>query len=315
MATHERTIVASVPMAGVNLGGGVTAINAETYDGDIPGPLIVLEKGDTLIVRLINDLPHPVGIHWHGIELQNYSDGTEITQNEVPGAPLQTLNDGTPAGGTFLYKFTVPNEGLFWYHTHHHHSTNAVFRGLYGMIIVTDPAVEGPLVGTVLPSAANTRQLVLSDITVCHMAGMNTAPTYTDPTTVFPVADRQEWMSPGATAQTGPTPLQLCETEPLNEHGHTGGPVSGEGVIPNVFRMDPPMPLVPLTVEGQTVLVNGRIVRGRKGMPLDPQLLDAAGDAPIPAAPGQGFRFQILNAATTRYFRLILTDTDGNQIP
>ena len=81
-------------------------------------------------------------------------------------APAQVLGNGVPAGGTFLYKFKVPRAGLFWYHPHHHNSINRVYRGLYGMIIVTDP-LEAGLVGSVLPAAADTMQLVLSDITVC----------------------------------------------------------------------------------------------------------------------------------------------------
>ena len=58
--------------------------------------------GDTLIVRLINDLPYPTGIHWHGIELENYSDGTEVTQSEVPGAPLRCWGMVFPQTGPFF---------------------------------------------------------------------------------------------------------------------------------------------------------------------------------------------------------------------
>src|SRR5215218_9117615 len=56
---------------------GSTNIYAETYNGAIPGPTFRLTVGDTVIVRLVNNLPYPTGIHWHGIELNNYSDGTE----------------------------------------------------------------------------------------------------------------------------------------------------------------------------------------------------------------------------------------------
>ena len=80
--------------------------------------------GDTVIVHFENDLAHATGIHWHGIELTNASDGTPLTQNQVP------------PGGTFLYKFKVTRPGIYWYHPHHHSSTNQVFKGLYGPIIV-----------------------------------------------------------------------------------------------------------------------------------------------------------------------------------
>jgi len=77
----ETTIIASI--ANVDIGGGVM-MKAETYNGAIPGPTLRFNVGDTAIIRLINELPHPTGIHWHGIELANYSDGTPVTQQGVP---------------------------------------------------------------------------------------------------------------------------------------------------------------------------------------------------------------------------------------
>lgn len=310
MATVDITIHASVPLP-FNIGAGNPPItNAETYDGTIPRPPLLLNVGDTLIVRLINDLPYPTGIHWHGIELENYADGTEVTQNEVPGAPLQTLGNGVPAGGTFLYKFNVPRPGIFWFHPHHHHSTNRVFRGQYGMIVVSEPAVETALAG-VLPTPANTHRLGLSDITVCKAPGSNDAATYVDPTTIMPVADRPEWLS-GLTAQNGPTPAQLCEApNALNDIGHPvgmGGANFLSGQIPNTFNH-----MAGLSVEGQTVLTNGVNVGGRKGTPAAPQALDP-GYLKINAHPGDGLRFQIANMASTRYFRLRLTTAAGAQI-
>jgi FtsP/CotA-like multicopper oxidase with cupredoxin domain len=169
----ETTLIAS--QATVDIGGGVMA-HAEVFNGVIPGPTFRLNVGDSVVVRLVNDLPYETGIHWHGIELENYSDGTGVTQDGAAGAPAQTLGNGVPAGGTFLYKFKAPRAGLFWYHPHHGMSMNRVFHGLYGMIIVTDP-LEAALVGGVLPAAADTVQLVLSDITVCKSSGTNDTAT------------------------------------------------------------------------------------------------------------------------------------------
>ena len=217
-----------------------------------------------------------LGIHWHGLELENYSDGTEITQNAVPGAPLQVLGNGVPAGGTFLYKFKVPRAGLFWYHPHHHNSLNQVFRGMYGMIIVTDP-LEASLVGGVLPAAADTMQLVLSDITVCKGVGS------TDPTYLANYdqilrrycrwPDRPEWLS-GRTDQVGPAPISLCEVaRPQRQAARQ-------------TITAPRLPLITLPVtfralsgaagrltEGQTVLTNGVNVGGRLGTPSAPGAL------------------------------------------
>ena len=84
----------------MNIGNGVMA-NVLTYNGTIPGPEFHLKVGDTVIVHFENHIAHDTGIHWHGIELNNESDGTPLTQNQV--AP----------SGTFLYKFKVTRPGMF----------------------------------------------------------------------------------------------------------------------------------------------------------------------------------------------------------
>src|SRR4029079_15272813 len=90
--------------ATVNIGNGVTA-NAMTFKscadpavpatcsttGTIPGPEFRLKVGDQVIVHFVNNLDptglkpegNVSGIHWHGIELNNQSDGTELTQAAV----------------------------------------------------------------------------------------------------------------------------------------------------------------------------------------------------------------------------------------
>lgn len=281
----ETTILTS--KQAVDIGGGVIA-NAEVYNGAIPGPLLRLNAGDTAIVRLVNNLPHPTGIHWHGIELQNSADGTPVTQNAI-----------APAGGTYLYKFKVPRPGLYWYHPHHHHSTNRAFRGLYGMIVVTDPNEDALIASGVLPGPVDTYQVVLSDITVCKAVGSNDSATY-DPALPFLAS---------STVQPAPTPEDLCELEPLTEEGHHAHHPFGAGDIPNTQRHGPGR-----TNEGQTVLTNGVNVGGRSGTPSSPGAL-AAGAKTLNVQAGQGIRLQLVNCSTLRYFRLRLTTSNGTQAP
>lgn len=309
----ETTIITSLATNVNPIVSGTTDIHAETYNGTIPGPTFRLTVGDTVIVRLVNNLPYPTGIHWHGIELTNSADGTPVTQDGALGAPLQILGDGTPAGGTYLYKFTVPRPGIFWYHPHHFHSTNRVFRGLYGMIIVSntneDSLVEKNGIPNTLPSEDNTIPLVLSDITVCKGPGLNDPATYVLPATP---ADA-EWLS-GLTAQLGPTqqlgprPTVLCDT-PLNEEGVIAGAPLVAGTVPNIQRKVPNQGTPP-TVEGQTVLTNGVNVGWREGKPNSPGTLDLNAYT-LTVQRGQGLRLQIVNCATTRYFRLLLTTEAG----
>lgn len=98
-----------------------------TYNGLLPGPLLRVARGDRLIVHLVNELPEPTTIHWHGIRLPNAMDG-------VPG----TTQPEVVPGGRFDYDFVLPDSGTFWYHPHVNSAAQVGF-GLYGPIIVTDP--------------------------------------------------------------------------------------------------------------------------------------------------------------------------------
>ena len=294
-------VLRGLPMIANNLevyNGKVGLIIPNDFPAEIPGG--VINVGDSLIVRLINDLPAPIatGIHWHGIELQNNADGTPVTQDGVPGGDLQVLGGigGSPVGGTYLYKFKVTRPGIFWFHPHHFHSTNRVFRGTYGMIIVTDPN-EAALIPATLPDTSNTEQLVLSDITVCGAPGI--------PANNPPYDLTLPWVGPGGvlTAQPGLTPEQICDITAVDEEGNAG-PAFGLNDVPNIQQAGGRIN------EGLIVLTNGSNVGGRAGTPTVPGAI-AAGAIMIDVQPGQGLRLQIVNCATTRYFRLILTTNLG----
>jgi FtsP/CotA-like multicopper oxidase with cupredoxin domain len=105
--------------------GGV-AVRTWAYGGQIPGPEIRVRKGDVVQAPLSNRLPDPTTVHWHGIALRNNMDGVPaVTQSPVP------------AGGNFTYRFTAENPGTYWYHPH---VGTQLDRGLYGPLIVEDPA-------------------------------------------------------------------------------------------------------------------------------------------------------------------------------
>ncbi|HWZ44626.1 MAG TPA: multicopper oxidase family protein [Candidatus Saccharimonadales bacterium] len=292
----------------INIGGGVMA-NAEVLNGEIPGPTFRLTVGQTVVVRLVNLLSYELGIHWHGVELENYSDGTEVTQDGAVPAPI--LN-GAVAGGTFLYKFKVPRAGIFWYHPHHGNSINRVFRGLYGMIVVTDPAeaaIVAPAAGAVLPANTDTMELVLSDITVCKAPAMGITPSQNDTATYMNADPTAEWLS-GVTAQFATlslSPKDFCEISPKNDDGGAAA-VYLAGDIPSIATT-----AAGPRVEGQTVLTNGVNVGGRAGTPALPGAL-AAGAVTKSVVSGQGLRIRIVNCAHLRYFRLRLTTQAGAQV-
>jgi FtsP/CotA-like multicopper oxidase with cupredoxin domain len=101
---------------------------AWTYNGSVPGPLIRAKVGDRLIVHFTNSLPEPTTIHWHGLRVPNEMDG-------APGATQEPI----PTDGAFRYEFELRDAGTYWYHPHTDSSAQ-VGRGLYGAIVVEDPA-------------------------------------------------------------------------------------------------------------------------------------------------------------------------------
>ncbi|KAL5703897.1 L-ascorbate oxidase [Ranunculus cassubicifolius] len=99
-----------------------------TLNGRTPGPTILAQQGDTIIVDLKNNLlTENIAIHWHGIRQigSPWSDGTEgITQ--CPILP----------GDTFRYQFVVDRPGTYMYHAHYGMQREA---GVYGSIRVAVP--------------------------------------------------------------------------------------------------------------------------------------------------------------------------------
>jgi FtsP/CotA-like multicopper oxidase with cupredoxin domain len=105
-----------------------TATPVWTYDGGTPGPLIRVNVGDRLIVNFSNHLPEATTIHWHGLRIPVDMDG--VPEHSAPRVE---------PGGSFRYDFVVPDAGLFWYHPHVN-SAAQVGEGLYGTLLVEDPA-------------------------------------------------------------------------------------------------------------------------------------------------------------------------------
>jgi FtsP/CotA-like multicopper oxidase with cupredoxin domain len=113
-------------IATVEIAPGVR-VDAWTYNGGVPGPLVRLRVGERLVVHFTNTLPQPTTIHWHGLRIPIQMDG-------VPGHSQPEVQPG----GSFTYDFIVPDAGLFWYHPHVMSAAQVGF-GLYGALLVDDP--------------------------------------------------------------------------------------------------------------------------------------------------------------------------------
>ncbi|WP_292178108.1 multicopper oxidase family protein [Mesorhizobium sp.] len=97
------------------------------YDGRIPGPTLRLRQGEAVRFLVENRLDQDTTVHWHGIRLPNAMDG-------VPGLTQPPIKPGE----SFLYEFTPPDAGTFWYHPHAN-SLEQLGRGLAGALIVEEP--------------------------------------------------------------------------------------------------------------------------------------------------------------------------------
>ena len=97
------------------------------YNGQVPGPLIRVPQNATIIVRFANRIDLPSAVHWHGVRVENRSDGA-----------VGVTQDSVPAGGRFVYRVHFPDAGLYWYHPHVHEDIEQAM-GLFGNLIVDSP--------------------------------------------------------------------------------------------------------------------------------------------------------------------------------
>jgi zinc transporter, ZIP family len=110
---------------------GLTVL-ATTYNGVVPGPVLVVDQGDRVVIDYTNASIRPDSIHLHGIH------EIPISMDGVPGISQALV----PQGGHYQYRFTADVPGTFMYHTHGNEAQ--LDSGLYGAIIVrpTHPRPE-----------------------------------------------------------------------------------------------------------------------------------------------------------------------------
>jgi FtsP/CotA-like multicopper oxidase with cupredoxin domain len=127
-------------------GGGLIA-PTWALNGQVPSPLLRVQRGERFRATMRNQLPQDLILHWHGL------------------APPQAM-DGHPrfavgTGGTYEYDFTVEDRaGTYWYHSHTHHFTGEqTYRGIAGLLLVED--TEEAALG--LPSGPRELPLILQD--------------------------------------------------------------------------------------------------------------------------------------------------------
>jgi FtsP/CotA-like multicopper oxidase with cupredoxin domain len=107
-------------------GNDIQQTGVLSYDGNVPSPVLRLRQGEPFRAVIENRLDQDTTVHWHGIRLPNAMDG-------VPGLTQPPIKPGE----SFVYEFTPPDAGTFWYHPHAN-SLEQLGRGLAGLLIVDE---------------------------------------------------------------------------------------------------------------------------------------------------------------------------------
>jgi FtsP/CotA-like multicopper oxidase with cupredoxin domain len=121
-AAHITAKPARVSLAG----SGHPATDVWTYNDTVPGTVVRLRQGERARLTVDNQLDQDTTVHWHGVRLPNAMDG-------VPGLTQPPIKPGA----SFVYEFTPPDAGTFWYHPHAN-SLEQLGRGLAGAVIVEE---------------------------------------------------------------------------------------------------------------------------------------------------------------------------------
>lgn len=108
--------------------GGLT--DGFAFDGKFPAPVIRAKQNKKIRIKFINRLTEPTTIHWHGLRIPIDMDGVPFLSQ----APIQP-------GDFYIYEFTPPDAGTFWYHPHVN-SLEQLGKGLVGAFIVEEADTE-----------------------------------------------------------------------------------------------------------------------------------------------------------------------------
>ena len=91
-------------------------------------PTIIVNKGDSITLNVMNNLPVNTTMHWHGLHVAPENDG----------GPHQKINPTTTWSPSFKIR---NNAATFWYHPHGANQTEQqVSKGIAGFFIVKDSA-------------------------------------------------------------------------------------------------------------------------------------------------------------------------------
>ncbi len=134
----QNPLVIPPSLTGTNFNLNVQS-GTQTFYGSTPtptygingvwmSPTIIVNKGDSITLNVINNLPLKTTMHWHGLHVSAMNDG----------GPHQEIMPSTTWSPSFKVR---NNASTFWYHPHGAGKTDQqVSKGLAGLFIVKDSA-------------------------------------------------------------------------------------------------------------------------------------------------------------------------------
>lgn len=126
---RQRTFATTLTAQPATVDVGGHLMHTWAYGDTLPGRTLRATAGDLLHIAVQNQLPADTTVHWHGVRVRNVADG-------VPGVTQQPIRPGS----TYLYEFTAPDPGTFFFHPH---VGVQLDRGLYAPLILDDPHESG----------------------------------------------------------------------------------------------------------------------------------------------------------------------------
>lgn len=110
----------------------VTLVNQQKYhtfafNGQVPAPLIYVDEGDDVTVKVNNLTAMSHTIHWHGLkQMDNWKmDG-------VPGVTQEAIKPGE----SYTYHFKAEPSGTLWFHCHVNTNEHVDLRGMWGPLVI-----------------------------------------------------------------------------------------------------------------------------------------------------------------------------------
>jgi FtsP/CotA-like multicopper oxidase with cupredoxin domain len=123
-ATGKRQVARGYVLAG--------GVEPRPDSVEVPGPALVLTRGEPVAITVVNRLRAPTTVHWHGMELESVHDG--VSGWSRTGGSVAPL---VAPGDSFTVALTPPRAGTFIYHTHMDEEPQLV-TGMYGPLVVLE---------------------------------------------------------------------------------------------------------------------------------------------------------------------------------